>query len=203
MAPSVEPAGQTARTARTSRKADSMGGNGTVDGQRLTGERRDLVDMLRRHRGFLVHTLEGMTDEQAGLRSTASELCLGGIVKHVTAVERNWTGFIERGPSALGDFADMTEADFAARADEFRMLPGDTVAGVLKAYEEQARATDALVAATPDLDAEQPLPEAPWFEPGGRWTARRALLHILAETTQHAGHADVIREAIDGAKTMG
>ncbi|MFB9852613.1 DUF664 domain-containing protein [Micromonospora andamanensis] len=58
-------------------------------------------------------------------------------------------------------------------------------------------------ATLPDLDADHPLPEAPWFEPGARWSARRVLLHILAETSQHAGHADIIRETIDGAKSMG
>ena len=54
-----------------------------------------------------------------------------------------------------------------------------------------------------DLDQDHPLPKAPWNEPGARWTARRTLLHILAETSQHAGHADIIREALDGQKTMG
>jgi len=42
-----------------------------------------------------------------------------------------------------------------------------------------------------------------WFEPGARWSARRVLLHVIAETAQHAGHADILRETIDGAKTMG
>jgi Protein of unknown function (DUF664) len=69
-------------------------------------------------------------------------------------------------------------------------------------YTDVAAATDALVGSI-DLDQDQPLPEAPWFEPGARWTARRTLLHILAETSQHAGHADIIREALDGQKTMG
>ena len=55
----------------------------------------------------------------------------------------------------------------------------------------------------PSLDASQPLPEAPWFERGARWSARRVLVHLVAETAQHAGHADIIREAIDGAKSMG
>jgi hypothetical protein len=50
-----------------------------------------------------------------------------------------------------------------------------------------------------------PLPEAPWFSPGTSWSARTVLLllHILAETAQHASQADIIREALDGAKTMG
>jgi len=59
------------------------------------------------------------------------------------------------------------------------------------------------VARLTDLDASHPLPEAPWFERGARWSARRALLHIIAETAQHAGHADIIRESLDGTKTMG
>jgi hypothetical protein len=86
--------------------------------------------------------------------------------------------------------------------DGFRMVPGETLAGLLAEYERVARRTDELVAAQPDLDAEWPLPEAPWFEPG-TWSIRRAVLHILAETAQHAGHADIIRETLDGAKTMG
>jgi hypothetical protein len=66
-----------------------------------------------------------------------------------------------------------------------------------------ARRTDELVATLPDLDARQPLPEAPWFEPGANWSARRVLMHLIAETAQHAGHADIIRESLDGAKSMG
>jgi hypothetical protein len=83
------------------------------------------------------------------------------------------------------------------------MLPGETLAGLLARYDEVARRTEDLVLMLPSLDRSQPLPEAPWFEPGGRWSARRVLLHILAETSQHAGHADIIRESLDGAKTMG
>jgi hypothetical protein len=83
------------------------------------------------------------------------------------------------------------------------MLPEDTVGGLLAEYELVARRTDNLVATLPDLDSSHPLPEAPWFEPGARWTARQVLLHVIGETAQHAGHADIIRESLDGAKTMG
>ncbi|MGA5145935.1 DinB family protein [Streptomyces griseoincarnatus] len=169
----------------------------------VTGEHADLLETLAKHRDFLRFTTRDLTDEQAGLRTTKSALCLGGLVKHVAATERNWVNFILEGPSAMKDFTEMTEEDFARRADEFKMLPGETLAGVLEAYAEVARRTEEVVAGLPDLNASWPLPKAPWFEGQPEWSARRVLLHILAETAQHAGHADIIREALDGAKTMG
>ncbi|HEX2130274.1 MAG TPA: DinB family protein [Actinophytocola sp.] len=166
-------------------------------------ERADLLEMLAQHRHFLRFTTRNLSDDEARRRTTASELCLGGLIKHVTDVERKWADFIVRGPSAMPNFDEMTEADFAERADSFRLLPDETLAGVLAEYEEVARRTDELVASLPDLNAAHPLPTAPWFEPGARWSARRVLMHIVAETAQHAGHADIIRESLDGAKSMG
>jgi uncharacterized damage-inducible protein DinB len=169
----------------------------------VADERADLLEALAKHRQFLRFTTRDLTDEQAGLRTTVSELCLAGIVKHVTKVERNWIDFILDGPSTMPDFTAMTEADWARRADEFRLLPGETLAGVLADYAEVAARTDEVIASLPDLNATQPLPKAPWFEPGAQWSARRVLLTVMAETAQHAGHADIIRESLDGAKTMG
>lgn len=169
----------------------------------LTGERADLLQTLGTHRSFLRFTAQGLSDEQAGLRTTVSALCVGGLIKHVTAMERLWVDFVLEGPSAMPDFNATAESDSTERADEFRLLPGETLAGVLAEYEAVARRTDELVAALPDLDTDHPLPEAPWFKPGLRWSARRALLHVIAETAQHAGHADIIRESLDGARTMG
>ena len=74
---------------------------------------------------------------------------------------------------------------------------------MLADYDEVAGRTDEMVASLPDLDLSHPLPKAPWFPPGERRSARRVFLHIIAETAQHAGHADIIRESLDGAKTMG
>jgi uncharacterized damage-inducible protein DinB len=167
------------------------------------GERADLLAALAKQRHFLRFPARGLTDDQARQRTTVSELCLGGLIKHVAAVEEAWVSFILEGPSAMGDFADMTGADYAERADQFRLLPTETLDGVLDAYARVARRTDELVATAPDLDASHPLPSAPWFPPGERWSARRVLLHIIAETAQHAGHADIIREALDGARSMG
>jgi uncharacterized damage-inducible protein DinB len=173
---------------------------GTAEGT-LTGERADLAETLAKHRGFLRFAARDLTDEQAASRATVSELSVGGIIKHVTEVERNWARFIVEGPAARGAWDDP--AAMQAYLDGFRMLPGDTLAGLLDDYAAVASETGELLATLPDLDAVQPLPEAPWYEPGATWSARRVLLHVIAETSQHAGHADIIREAIDGAKTMG
>jgi hypothetical protein len=167
-------------------------------GKTAAGERADLLETLARHRALLRGTVRGLTNEQAAQRTTVSELCLGGLIKHVSATERGWANFIVGGAAAMRDAAGGE--DWAAG---FRMLDGETLAGLLDGYEEVARRTDELVATLPDLDGSHALPEAPWFEPGARWSARRVLLHVIAETAQHAGHADIIRESIDGAKSMG
>lgn len=167
----------------------------------LTRDRADLLEALETHRYFLRNTTRGLTDEQAAQRSTVSELCLGGLVKHVAKIERGWASFILEGPSVLGSGSDPAAVE--EHVNSFRMLPGETLAGLLEDYAAVARRTDDIVRTLPDLDADQPLPEAPWFKPGARRSARRVLVHIIAETAQHAGHADIIREAIDGAKSMG
>ena len=166
----------------------------------VTGERAYLLASLARQRHFLRYTTRGLTDDQARQRTTASELSLGGLIKHVTAVEGRWARFITGGAAAMGG---GRSADPDAWSQGFRMLEGETLAGLLDAYADVARRTDELIASLPDLDAAHPLPEAPWFEPGAQWSARRVLLHVIAETAQHAGHADIIRESLDGAKTMG
>jgi hypothetical protein len=164
-----------------------------------TGERADLLEALAKHRYFLRYTVRDLTDDQAAQRPTASELCLGGLIKHVTLTERQWVSFIIDGPSAMGARGQDTPVDWAGG---FSMLEGETLAGLLGQYDQVAGRTDGLVATLPDLDVSHPLPQAPWFEPGARWSARRVVLHVIAETAQHAGHADIIRESLDGARSM-
>ena len=166
----------------------------------MTGERADLLASLAKQRHFLRFTTRGLNDEQAGRRTTVSALCLGGLIKHVALTERQWARFIVEGPDAMA-FDPATAAD--TWANMFQMVDGETLAGLLEQYDQVAAETDELVRTLPDLDAEQALPDAPWFERGASWSARRVLLHIIAETSQHAGHADIMREAIDGAKSMG
>jgi len=161
-----------------------------------TGERVDLLESLGRDRHFLRFTTQNLTDDQARQRPTASELSIGGLIKHVSFVEARWGRFIAGGAAAMGAAA---EDDWV---NGFRMLPDETLQGLLDRYAELAARTDELIS-TVDLDSAWPLPEAPWFEPNTSWTARRVVLHVIGETAQHAGHADIIRETLDGQKTMG
>jgi uncharacterized damage-inducible protein DinB len=163
-------------------------------------ERADILETLAKHRGFLKQAVSGVTDEQARQCPTVSVLSLGGLIKHVAAVEANWASFIVDGPEAQ---APADKAAYETYFAGFRMNGDETLGGLLAAYDDVARHTDELVTALDSLDASQPLPEAPWFPPNTSWSARRVLLHIVAETAQHAGHADIIRETIDGSKTMG
>ena len=161
-------------------------------------ERTDLLETLAKHRFFLRYTLRELTQEQAARSPTASALCLGGLIKHVAATEKAWLAFICGGADGMA--ASAQDED---REQQFRMLDGDTVESVLKNYEDVANKTTETVNGLQDLDASHPLPTAPWFEPGASWSARRVLLHMIAETAQHAGHADILRESLDGARTMG
>lgn len=169
-------------------------------------ERQDILESIQTQRNFLRQTVRGLSDDQCGLAPTASALTLMGIIKHVADTEESWADFMEHGDAAqdTGDSDNQGWSDFDADADDprFTIEPGTTLASVLENYGAVAARTDALVE-TIDLDSSQALPPAPWFEAGARRSARRVLLHIVAETAQHSGDADIIRESIDGAKSMG
>ena len=162
----------------------------------LTRERQDLLETLAKHRGFLRQTIEGMSDEQIRATPTVSALSLGAIVQHVTEMEVQWGAFIDIGADSM---ADMTPEKYAAM---WALDPDVTADSLLAAYDAACARNDDRVRSA-DLDGDHALPEAPWFAPGARWSARRVLVHVIAETAQHAGHADIIRETIDGQKTMG
>ena len=115
-------------------------------------ERDDLLESLAAHRGFLIHTVQGITDDQARQRLTVSELTLGGLIKHVAMTEKGWADFVVDGPVTMA----MTEDSYAEHADGFVLREDETLAGVLAEYEKIAARTDELVR-TCDLDAEQPL----------------------------------------------
>lgn len=180
----------------------------------LDAERADLLAQLATTRATLINTVRGLSDEQVAENPTVSALCLGGLIKHVTAVEEGWLRFAVDGPSAMSfalpegvtwdEIVAGTAREFPQWAidhqNNFRMLPGETTAGIIARYEEVAARSEKIIASVPDLSATHPLPEAPWNEPGGVYSVRRVLMHVIAETAQHAGHADILRETLDGRK---
>jgi hypothetical protein len=159
----------------------------------LTEERALLLGFLGQQRDALRYAAHGLSDEQAATRSTVSDLCLAGLIKHAARVERAWTSYVVTGDTTV--FAP--EDDWA---DGFRLVEGETLLDVLTLADEQARATEKVVSDLTDLGAPlQPTADVvPWIPAGISWTPRWILLHLIEETARHAGHADIIREAIDG-----
>lgn len=111
------------------------------------------------------------------------------------ADERGWIDMIAQRsrPAGSGDGTD----DYLAG---FRLSQGETLADVLAFYDEVAAATDAVLAGVTDLDQPVPVPhDVPWFPKDvTAWSVRWVLLHLIEETARHAGHADIVRESVDG-----
>ncbi|MFJ3788512.1 DinB family protein [Kitasatospora sp. NPDC090091] len=158
-------------------------------------ERTALTAYLAHQRRALRVTAYGLTDEQARTAASAGELTIGGLIKHAARCETFWTDLIlqrQRGPQRKADESD---------AGEFRLGPGETLAEVLAAHAEAAERTDAVIAGIPDLGHAVPVPQdLPWFPAEVKeWSVRWVLLHLIEEIARHGGHADIIRESIDGA----
>ncbi|MDQ0992231.1 DinB family protein [Streptomyces sp. V3I7] len=154
-------------------------------------ERGALLAFLEEQRGGIRRAVLGLTDEQAASRPTASELSLGGLVKHVAEVEQHWVALAKDEPPAVQrDQSDWHEG--------FVLGEGETVAAQLAFWEKTAAETEAFIRAAPSLEDTFALPEAPWFPPGERVSLRWVLLHLIRETARHAGHADILRESLDG-----
>ncbi|MBY6436406.1 DUF664 domain-containing protein [Rhodococcus kroppenstedtii] len=165
----------------------------TVD---VVGEKLDLLSILADQRALLALTARGLTDEQARRRTTVSEFTLGSLIKHVAVVlEDNVRLLRERDETATVDLAGVGEGlTFGPDESLDQWLEALTTAGVeLERY----------VADLDGLDGPIPQPTAPWAPERVVWSARRVLLHVLREVAHHCGHADMVREALDGQTTMG
>ena len=153
-------------------------------------EAAELLGMLHNQRKLLRATAHGLTDAQAAQRSTVSELTIGGLIKHAATTEGFWIDL----------FAERTR-DFDFDPGQYHMADGETLSGLLDAYAKVAEETRRTVTELGDLDKLVPLPEFPWSGEREQWPRRRILFHVLREIAHHCGHADIIREAIDGANT--
>jgi len=154
-------------------------------------ERDGLLAFLEAQRASIRRAAFGLTEAQGITAPSASSLTLAGLVKHVARCERFWIVGTLMGRAA-------GPADVSAWADEHRLLEGESLGGWLKEYEAVAAETEEIVRALPSLEVDAPLPDQPWFPPNSRRTARWILLHLIEEVARHAGHADIIRETLDG-----
>lgn len=158
----------------------------------ITDERDGLLAYLAQMCYVLRLTAHGLSDEQARATPTASSLSVGGLVKHAATTERGWIQRVRDEPQTYG------REDYLAN---FHLAEGETLQDVLDLYEEVAAETETAVAEVEDLGRPVPVPrDAPWFpQDVEAWSVRWVLLHLIQETARHAGHADIIRESIDGA----
>ncbi|MFJ1868129.1 DinB family protein [Streptomyces sp. NPDC088097] len=159
-------------------------------------ERATLLVFVDSQRRALRATVEGMTEEQAASRPTVSELSLSGLLKHVAEVELNWLRMAQQRPNP----SRRAQEDWAGG---FRLTEEESIPDALAFWDGVVAETEAFIRSVPSLDDTFPLPPAPWFPQDAKVSMRWMLLHLVREFARHAGHADIIRESLDGTKAMG
>lgn len=147
-------------------------------------ERATLVEFLDYQREALIRRLEGLTEHQARLTPTASSLSLLSLIRHSAIWERRWFQIIVAGRSFPGEWSDD---------DTFQLTDADNIDTVVADYRTQIAASNEILA-TIDLDA--PCARSDKINQTVRWVT----VHLIEETARHAGHADIIRETIDGTR---
>ena len=162
----------------------------------MTDAKADLHRYLQTAREALLWKLEGLSEYDVRRPMTGTGTNLLGIVKHVASVELGYFGETFERPSgeSLPWLAEDSEdnADMWATADESR-------ADVIALYHRSWVHCDATIEA---LDLEAPGRVPWWPDERSQVTLHQILIHLIAETNRHAGHADIVRELIDGASGL-
>lgn len=161
----------------------------------IADEREGLLAYLAQQRHVLKLAAFGLSNDQARMAPTKSALTIGGLIKHAANVERSWLDTVlQREKPRPAD----REAKYLS---DFRLEPDETLASVVGSYEEAAEETEKAIAGISDLGQPVPVPKGvPWFpDDVEAWSVRWVLLHLIEETARHAGHADILRESLDGA----
>ena len=156
-------------------------------------EKALLVQFLDDQRAAVAAKAHGVDAAGTAQTVAASPLTLGGLVKHLTLVEHSW--FEHRFVGAPEE-EPWASVDWDADPDwEFRVGATEPMADLLEAYAAVCGRANAIIAGS-DLDD-----RATWSSPNpelGRPTLRWIVLHMIEETARHAGHADLLRESVDG-----
>jgi uncharacterized damage-inducible protein DinB len=158
----------------------------------IANEQEGLLGYLAHMRYMIKLTAYGLTDEQVRATPSASELSVGGLIKHCASTEEGWLSTIRREPQSV---------DYAAYAQNFKLADGETIDDVFARYDRVAEQTEKTITELGDLDFPIEIDHSvPWNRKDmDQWTVRWILLHLIQETARHTGHADIIRETVDGA----
>lgn len=161
----------------------------------VNDERHGLLAYLAQQRDALRIAAFGLSDDQARATPIASALSVGGLIKHVASTERGWIDMV------LQRERPANENSENAYLANFRLSTEETLSGVLDDYAAVASETESVIAGIADLGQPVPVPAGvPWFpDDVDAWSVRWVLLHLIEETARHAGHADIVRESVDGA----
>ncbi|MEV6341832.1 DinB family protein [Actinoplanes sp. NPDC051851] len=158
----------------------------------IDSEQEGLLAYLAQMRYVLKLTAHGLTEEQLRAAPSASPLSVGGLIKHCVSTEENWISTVRGGDQ---------KPDFAAYQENFALADGETIEDVFARYDRAATETEKTVTEIDDLGYRIPVDHSvPWnSKEMDHFTLRYILLHLIQETARHAGHADIIRETVDGA----
>ncbi len=156
----------------------------------LASEREALESFLDSQREGLLRKIEGLDDERARKAPTASSLSLLGLVKHAATWERRWFQVLMGGR----DFPNEWPTVLSEPRDADMMVDeNDTLDHWIAYYREQIKQSRAVTAS---MDLDSPCARPDIFE----CNVRYVLFHMIEETARHAGHADIIRETLDGSR---
>lgn len=159
----------------------------------MTDPKADLLDYLRQAREAMLWKLEGLSEYDARRPLTPTGTNLLGLVKHLSSCEAAYFGEVFDRP--FPDTRPWMGMDAEPNADMWA-TPDESRADIVGLYRDACAHADATITALP-LDAVGNVPH--WPEERRRITLHRTLVHMTAETQRHAGHADIVRELVDGA----
>jgi uncharacterized damage-inducible protein DinB len=155
-------------------------------------EREMLIGWLEHHRGILIWKCEGLGAEQLRQRAVPpSTLSLLGLVRHMADVERGWFRQVFLGE----DVPDLYDR-FADEDADFNDVDQAEPAEAFDAFERECGASRQIVARAPSLDV---LSKRPSERTGQPWSLRWIVTHMIEEYARHNGHADLLRERVDGS----
>ena len=148
-------------------------------------ERETLIAFLDSYRDTILVKLDGLDREQLARRVVPSRTTLLGIVKHLILVEDWWFGCVLAGGPEPPEDPDDPDSEWLIDDD-------DDPEQIVAEYRAAGARGNAIARGVPSLEVHGPGPHRP------EKTARWILVHMVDETARHAGHADIIRELIDG-----